>query len=227
MSEFGESPSQTAYARMREAMVRYQLEARGIRDRRVLNAMLSVPREEFVRDDLKASAYDDCPLPIGHGQTISQPFTVAFMCEAACPAENETVLEVGTGSGYGAAVLSRLSRTVYTVERLPALAAQAQANLVRLGYDNVHVRTADGTLGLPADGPFDAIVVTAGAVALPLDYLEQLNEGGRIVIPLGHLPNSQRLYRARRRLDQLEIDDLGAFAFVPLIGKHGWRGHDR
>jgi protein-L-isoaspartate(D-aspartate) O-methyltransferase len=214
------------FKELRGLMVRTQLEARGISDQRVLDAMLAVPREAFVPQDLRPYAYDDTPLQIGYGQTISQPFTVAFMAEALQLIGSEKVLEVGTGSGYGAAVLSRLARVVFTVERISALGDRARARLEQLGYGNVHVCIANGTLGLPDQAPFDAIVVTAGAEELPPDYWRQLADGGRIVIPLGHTPMSQRMCRFTRRADDVEVEDLGSFAFVPLIGQHGWSEQD-
>jgi protein-L-isoaspartate(D-aspartate) O-methyltransferase len=160
-------------------------------------------------------------LPIDHDQTISQPFTVAFMCEAAELAGRENVLEVGTGSGYGAAILAELADHVHTVERIPQLAEQARDTLGRLGYGNVIVHLANGTLGLPEAAPFDVIVVTAGAEALPKPYLDQLAAGGRIVIPIGYRRYGQTMYRFTFDDDKLRIEDLGAFAFVPLIGDHG------
>ena len=214
----------TSFAERRQRMVRDQIEARGIRDHRVLDAMNRVPREEFVPRDLQNEAYDDRPLPIGYGQTISQPFTVAFMTEALRLAGAEKVLEIGTGSGYAAAVLACLANEVHTIERIPSLAQQAERRLARLGFDNVHLHTANGTLGLPTYAPFDAIVVTAGADQLPEPYAEQLADGGRIVIPIGPAPTSQTLCRFTRRGRELNAENLGQFAFVPLIGEHGW--HD-
>ncbi|MDA1049756.1 MAG: protein-L-isoaspartate(D-aspartate) O-methyltransferase [Planctomycetota bacterium] len=210
------------FARLRQRMVNAQLRARGIRDPRVLAAMLAVPREAFVPEVSKAEVYADSPQPIGAGQTISQPFTVAYMAEAAQLRGAEKILEVGTGSGYGAAVLSHLGAEVHTIERLPALAARATETLKRLGFSNVHVHIGDGTLGLADQAAFDAIVVTAGAATLPPAYSEQLVEGGRIVIPIGRSERNQQLYRFRRGRNALSMDDLGAFAFVPLIGKAGW-----
>jgi len=203
-------------------MVSAQLRARGIRDPRVLAAMLAVPREAFVPETLKEEAYADCPHPIGARQTISQPFTVAYMAEAAELQGDEKILEVGTGSGYGAAVLSRLGAEVHTIERLPALAGRATETLERLGYSNIQVHIGDGSLGLAEQAPFDAIVVTAGAADLPPAYSEQLAEGGRIVIPIGRSERNQHLYRFRRTRNELSMDDLGSFAFVPLIGEAGW-----
>lgn len=210
------------FARQRREMVEQQLRRRGLRDERVLQAMLTVPREEFVPAPLRESAYDDCALPIGQGQTISQPFTVAFMIEALQLRGDERVLEIGTGSGYAAAVLSLASGEVYTVERIPELAAAAAERLARLGYHNVHVKIGDGTLGLPEAAPFDGIIVTAGAPELPAPYREQLAPGGRIVIPIGDSPRSQLMYRYTKQNGTLTSECLGGFAFVPLVGRHGW-----
>lgn len=201
----------------RQCMVEHQLRDRGITDPRVLAAMRSVPREEFVPPELVHEAYNDSPLPIACEQTISQPYTVAFMSEALQLAGNERVLEVGTGSGYAAAVLSQLVPHVWTVERIPTLADSAQQRLRRLGYHNVSVRTADGTLGWPEEVPFDAIVVTAAAQQLPQAYVDQLRDGGRIVIPIGRAPYGQTMYRYTRRGVELQSEDLGYFSFVPLI----------
>jgi protein-L-isoaspartate(D-aspartate) O-methyltransferase len=210
------------FEKARRRMVEHQLRSRGITDERVLQAMLSVPREDFVTENLRDYAYDDCPLPIGFGQTISQPFTVAFQCEALQLAGAERVLEIGTGSGYAAAVLSRLAKDVYTIERIPGLAAQAEATLRRLEYSNAHVFTANGTLGLPEQAPFNAIVVTAGGTSLPKPFLEQLAMGGCIVMPLGDSLYDQSMYRFTKLADELRVENLGGFAFVPLIGRYGW-----
>jgi protein-L-isoaspartate(D-aspartate) O-methyltransferase len=185
-----------------------------------------VPREEFVPESMRTHAYDDCPLPIGFGQTISQPFTVAFQCEALRLTGSERVLEVGAGSGYAAAVLACLAKEVYTVERIPELAARARATLSRLGYANAHVFAANGTLGLAEHSPFDAIVVTAGGASLPHPFLDQLAMGGRIVIPLGESLYGQAMYRFTKRPDELGVENLGSFAFVPLIGRYGWEAGD-
>lgn len=203
-------------------MVAEQLRTREIVDERVLEAMSHVPRESFVPEDLIAEAYDDCPLPIGCSQTISQPFTVAFMCQALQLTGEEVVLEIGTGSGYGAAVLASLAKTVYTIERIPELAESAAKRLARLGYDNVHVRAGDGTLGWPDASPFEGIVVTAGGDTLPQPYVDQLALGGRIVIPLGTYPWGQAMYRFTKTAAGMDSENLGGFTFVPLIGKHGW-----
>jgi len=207
----------------RRKMVEEQLRHRGIIDARVLAAMCSVPREEFVPDEFREAAYDDRPLPIGHEQTISQPFTVAFMCEALQLRGHEKVLEIGAGSGYGAAVLTKLAAEVFTIERIPQLAEEARQRLKKLGYETVHVITGDGTAGLPDEAPFDAIVVTAGADTLPDAYPRQLCDGGRIIIPLGLQARGQTMYRVTKWKDELQFEDLGPFSFVPLIG--GAVGH--
>lgn len=211
------------FATLRQKMVQHQLVAGGILDSRVLDAMGLVPREAFVPAALQDAAYADGPLPIGEGQTISQPLTVAFMCEALRLTGTEKVLEIGTGSGYAAAVLSLLARTVFSVEVIPELAVQARQRLQSLGYGNVHVMIGDGTLGLPTEAPFDAIVVTAGGYELPAPYAEQLAEGGRILIPIGQSPESQEMVRYTKHRGQLTLERLGRFAFVPLTGKYGWR----
>ncbi|MEQ8636561.1 protein-L-isoaspartate(D-aspartate) O-methyltransferase [Gimesia maris] len=207
----------------RQTMIEQHLRQREITDPRVLEAIARVPREQFVPPESQRFAYNDCALPIDCHQTISQPYTVAFMCAAAQLTGNEVVLEIGTGSGYGAAVLSLLAREVHTIERIPALASQAAERLQRLGYDNVHVYTEDGTLGLPQAAPFDAIIVTASSEELPEPYQVQLSEGGRIIIPLGSESTGQRMYRFTLNNGKLSEEVLGAFVFVPLIGKYGHR----
>lgn len=203
-------------------MVETQLQPRGIHDPRVLEALRRVPREEFVPPDLRGLAYEDGALAIGLGQTISQPFTVAFMCQAAALRGSDRVLEVGTGSGYGAAVLSHLAHEVYSVETIPSLAETARERLQRLGYRRTHVVTGDGSCGLPEFAPYDAIIVTAGGETLPPPFVEQLREGGRIVIPLGPRPGGQTMFRYTLNQGRLEKTDLGSFAFVPLVGAYGW-----
>ena len=202
-------------------MVESQIAARGIRNSRVLAAMESVPREEFVPQELRHRAYDDGPLPIGQGQTISQPLTVAFMAQALQLSEDEKVLEIGTGSGYGAAVLSHLAKEVHTVERLSHLAEEARERLARLGYANVHVHQGDGSLGLLEHAPFNAICVTAAPQSLPETYEPQLAEGGRLVIPVGDTHYGQQMMRYTRLGGVLLAENLGEFSFVPLIGKFG------
>jgi len=210
------------YAGEREHMVRYQIEARGVRDKRVLQAMRTVPRHLFVPESMRDSAYRDCPLPIGMGQTISQPYIVALMTEALELSENDKVLEIGTGSGYQAAILAELAREVYTVERHSSLAERATTLLKELGYNNIHVRVGDGTLGWPEHAPYDAIIVTAAAPEVPTPLLEQLADGGRLVAPIG--PRwSQVLVRVRREGGRFREEEITPVAFVPLVGVHGWR----
>lgn len=209
------------FEKQRQRMVQRQLSRRGIADEKVLAAMSEIPREAFVAAPFKAYAYADSALPIEGRQTISQPYTVAFMCESLRLRGTEKVLEVGTGSGYGASVLSQLASEVHTVERIPELGQQARARLRELGYDNVVVHIADGSLGLPSEAPFEAIIVTAAAETIPGVYREQLVDGGRIVMPVGPPQFGQRMCRFTLVNGQLEKEDLGGFAFVPLIGEHG------
>jgi protein-L-isoaspartate(D-aspartate) O-methyltransferase len=200
----------------RHNMVVQQLERRGIRDARVLEAMDWVPREKFVPPHLVDKAYDDCALPIELEQTVSQPYTVAFMCQEARLTADDKVLEIGTGSGYGAAVLSLLVREVHSVERHEELARAAAGRLAKLGYAKVQVHQGDGTRGLPEEAPFNAIIVTAGAESLPDQYLGQLVEGGRLVIPIGP-PAGQQMFRLTRRGNKWQHEALGGFGFVPLV----------
>jgi protein-L-isoaspartate(D-aspartate) O-methyltransferase len=201
---------------------------RGIRDRHVLAAMAEVPREAFVPPALQSAAYDDSALPIDYGQTISQPFVVALMLEAAALGRADRVLDVGTGSGYAAAVMSRIVRHVYTIERVAALAARAETRLASLGYVNVTVATGDGTLGWPEHAPFDAIVVAAGGrPEAPPALVEQLATGGRLVIPLGYEADTQELVRLTREpRGYLRRESLGDVRFVPLVGAGGWTATD-
>ena len=214
--------SEVKYTKSRWEMVRDHLQQRGVKDRRVLSAMAMVPREKFVAKSLRPDAYADSPLPIGYGQTISQPLTVALMAEAAQLSSSDKILEVGTGSGYAAAVLSQLVHEVHTVERIPELAEKAKGRMALLEYQNVHVHIADGSLGYPPAAPFDAILVTAAAPHLPPVYFEQLADRGRAIIPLGDLAGRQRLFRFTRHNDRLFREDLGPFSFVPLVGEYGW-----
>ena len=200
----------------RHKMVVEQLEQRGIHDPRVQEAMDWVPRHEFVPAALLDEAYEDRALPIALGQTISQPYTVAFMCQEARIAAGDKVLEIGTGTGYGAAVLSLLSREVHTIERHEELFVAARDRLTRLGYKNVRCYLDDGSCGLPAAAPFDAIVCTAGAADLPTAYPEQLAEGGRLLIPIGP-PSRQQMVRIMRLGGKLQHEVLGNFGFVPLV----------
>ena len=202
-------------------MVKRQLKRRGIRDDPLLEAFLRVPRHEFVPEDLREQAYTDGPLPIGHGQTISQPYMVAVMTSLAELKPGHRALEIGTGSGYQTAILAEMVSTVYTVERKPEIAEQARQNLQRLDYTNIHFEVANGTLGWEEAAPFDAIVVTAGAPEIPAPFLDQLALGGRLVVPIeeGH---SQVLYRVKRTAEGFDKERGERCTFVPLIGKHGW-----
>ncbi len=203
-------------------MVAKQLRARDITDERVLAAFERVPREAFVAPDQVDSAYDDSPLPIGDGQTISQPYIVALTTQALRLAGHEHVLEIGTGSGYAAAILGQLATSVVTIERIGSLATMAGARLAALGHTNVHVHHADGTLGWAPDAPYEAIAVAAGAPRPPRALLEQLAVGGRLVIPFGP-HDHQRLVRITRTgASTWTEENLGAVRFVPLVGAHGW-----
>ena len=209
-------------AAQRHRMVDRQIEGRGVRDPAVLAAMRSVPREHFLPPELEEFAYQDNPLPIERGQTISQPFIVALMTEALRLGPQDRVLEIGTGSGYAAAILARIAREVYTIERHAELAETATGRLAQLGFDNVVVRHGDGTLGWPEHAPYDAIVVTAGGPQVPEPLLAQLAPGGRLVIPVGE-EKVQELVRVTRRADgSFEREELGGVRFVPLIGAEGW-----
>jgi protein-L-isoaspartate(D-aspartate) O-methyltransferase len=211
------------FAALHREMVNAQLVARGIRDPAVLQAMSTVPREAFVAADQRQFAYADAPLPIGQGQTISQPYMVALMTEALEVTPDDRVLEIGTGSGYAAAILSRIAREVYTVERRPELARAAEARFQQLGYHNIHVHIADGTLGWAERAPYDGIVVTAGGPAIPDPLLDQLGEGGRLVIPVGPTSHLQELLRVRRSEEgAYRRENLGRVRFVPLVGEAGW-----
>jgi protein-L-isoaspartate(D-aspartate) O-methyltransferase len=202
-------------------MVTEQLVKRGIADARVLEAMRRVPRHLFVDEALRDKAYGDHPLPIGEGQTISQPFMVARMSELLRLTGTEKVLEIGTGSGYQAAVLARLASRVCTVERLPKLAARARQTLEAIGASNVWVRTANGTFGWPDEAPFDRIVVTAGGPSVPPPLLDQLAEGGRMIIPVGS-EDSQRLQVVDKVGGQVRMTEDSGCVFVKLIGKYAW-----
>jgi protein-L-isoaspartate(D-aspartate) O-methyltransferase len=211
------------YTISRRRMVEEQVIDRGVTDPRVINAMLKVPRHNFVEEALAGKSYQDAPLPIGEKQTISQPYMVAVMSEALMLDGTETVLEVGTGSGYQAAVLALLAERVFSLERIPSLARSARKALDSNGFSKVNIRLADGTLGWLDKAPFDAIIVTAGAPQVPQEYLKQLAVGGRLVIPVGDR-ESQVLMRMTRvgENDYKEEKMLGC-RFVPLIGNHGWK----
>ena len=207
----------------RERMVREQIASRGVRDPAVLDAMARVPREEFVTPDLRRRAYDDAPLPIEDGQTISQPYIVALMLDAARIGPADKVLEVGAGSGYASAVASLLAAHVVAIERHAGLAASAAERLARLGFATVEVHHADGSGGWPDGAPFDAILVAASGPRVPEALRDQLALGGRLVMPVGSSVWQQRLVRLTRRGDAaFDEEDLGGVVFVPLVGEHGW-----
>lgn len=210
------------YQRLAESMVRNQIEARGINDPRVLEAMKSVPRHEFVNESLIDQAYSDHPLPIGDQQTISQPYIVALMTEALQVDKDDRVLEIGTGSGYQAAILAELAYRVYTIERNRTLYERARQILEKLGYYNAICRYGDGTLGWKEEGPFDAILVTAGAPEVPKPLVDQLKVGGRMIVPVGSSFSQDlvKLYRDEKGIHQT---DLGGCRFVKLIGQCGWK----
>ncbi|UFS69059.1 protein-L-isoaspartate(D-aspartate) O-methyltransferase [Geomonas sp. RF6] len=207
----------------KELMIVQHLVARGIRDEAVLRAMREVPREAFVAEGMEAFAYEDSPLPIQEGQTISQPYIVAFMTEALELSPSDRVLEIGTGSGYAAAILSRVVGEVHTVERIGFLAQQAAVRLREHHFDNVIVHEGDGTLGWPEAAPYDAVVVTAGAPEVPESLMRQLALNGRLVIPVGDAQHYQTLVRVRRETETRFLrEELCAVRFVPLIGREGW-----
>ncbi len=217
---FGDEEEYFAY--LRDLMVSEQIEARGIKDKRVLEAMREVPRHLFVPSSLKERAYDDTPLSIGEGQTISQPYMVALMTELLRLQGDEKVLEVGTGSGYQAAILAKLAKYVYTVERIPLLADEAKKRLDELGVNNVQIVVGDGSRGLPQHSPYQGIIVTAGAPRVPEVLIEQLAEGGRLVIPVGS-SSLQMLTVVEKERDKLTTREEGTCIFVPLVGKYGWQ----
>jgi len=209
------------HAQARERMVQSQLVPRGIRDPRVIATLRKVPRHLFVEEALQGQAYGDFPLPIGEQQTISQPYIVALMTEALELTGSEKVLEIGTGSGYQAAILAELADRVFSIERLSGLASRARKVLAELRYFNVQIKIADGTLGWPEEAPFDAIVVTAGSPGVPRPLLDQLAEGGRLVIPVGD-EYSQNLTRVTKSAKGLHYDYYGGCRFVRLVGSYGW-----
>ena len=210
------------YRLARERMVQNQLIPRGIKDSRVLQAMGTVPRHLFVEEALVGEAYNDHPLPIGHKQTISQPYIVAFMTEALKLEGEERTLEIGTGSGYQTAILAELCKRVYTVERIKPLIEKAEELLAQLRYRNILFKTFDGTLGWKEYGPYDAIMVTAGAPRIPEPLLDQLADGGRMIVPVGD-KFSQDLILVHREKDDYKQRNLGGCRFVDLVGVHGWK----
>src|SRR3990172_7954468 len=213
--------AETDFVALRQAMIEGQLADRGIRDQRVLNAMLTVPRHLFVPQTERIYAYQDRPLPIGQNQTISQPYIVALMTELLLLQEDDKVLEIGTGSGYQAAVLGQVAGEVITIEGHADLAALAESLLREIGADNVQVHIGDGSLGWPQSAPYDAILATASAPSAPQPLLEQLAVGGRLVLPVGGA-RQQTLQRWVRNEGGFDHEDITPVAFVPLIGEHGW-----
>ncbi len=217
----------TDFAALRECMIERQIAGRGIRDKRILAAFRAVPREAFVPEASRALAYEDSPLPIEAGQTISQPYIVAMMIEAAGIGGGDRVIEIGAGSGYAAAVIGQLAGRVFAIERHSELAKLAGERMERLGFVNVSIQEGDGTIGLPAEAPFDAIIVSASGSHIPDLLLRQLATGGRLVMPVGEPHQVQRLVKVIRSGEEdYEREDLGAVRFVPLIGAHGWSDKD-
>ena len=210
------------FEKERHKMVEGQLIPRQIFDPLTLEAMRTVPRHKFVPLDMQSYAYADGPLPIGEGQTISQPYIVALMTQSAGINKDSRVLEIGTGSGYAAAVLSRIAKEVYTIERIESLAVKAAACFQELGYSNIHTKTGDGTLGWPEEGPYDAILVTAGAPVIPSSFLNQLKDGGRVIIPVGDAVSQQLIRLLKTPQGQYSREVLEYVRFVPLIGQEGW-----
>jgi protein-L-isoaspartate(D-aspartate) O-methyltransferase len=212
------------YVKQRMRMVDSQIRARGIRDSRLLKVMEKIPRHLFVDEALREQAYNDNPLPIDAGQTISQPYIVALMTEALELSGGEKVLELGTGSGYQTAILAELAERVFSIERIASLASGARKILDSLNYFNVAIRVGDGTYGWKGESPFDAIIVTAGAPTIPHTLVEQLTVGGRLVIPIGgrHSQIMMRVTRLSEDVKDVKKDTLGGCRFVDLIGDHGW-----
>jgi len=201
----------------RQRMVHNQIRVRGVRDQRVLDAMMKVPRHLFVPPAYRASAYNDSPLPIGEGQTISQPYIVAFMTESLKVRETDRILEIGTGSGYQAAILAELASEVYTIELLPKLGTRAGKLLDNLGYKNIHVKIGDGYKGWPEKAPFDLVIVTAAPEDIPPALIEQLKEGGKMIIPVGPVGGVQNLIRGIKKKGKLKTKDVLPVRFVPMI----------
>jgi protein-L-isoaspartate(D-aspartate) O-methyltransferase len=203
-------------------MVREQLEKRNITDQNVLRAMRTVPRHKFVQDAMRLNAYDDNALPIGYGQTISQPYIVGLMSEALEATEGMSVLEIGTGSGYQAAVLHAMGLHVYSVERIKELHTAAITLFAELGYTSTQFKLDDGTLGWPEKAPFDRIIVTAGGPEIPKPLVDQLADPGVLVLPVGRAKRTQQLVRIRKNNGDITLEKLGSVAFVDLVGAHGW-----
>ncbi len=210
------------YERQREEMVKHQIKSRGITDPMVLESLRTVPRHLFVSEALRDQAYGDYPLPIGEQQTISQPYIVAEMTQALELCKNDRVLEIGTGSGYQAAILAEIVYRVYTIERIRSLYIQARNLLDKLHYHNIVMRCSDGSAGWLDESPFDAIIVTAGAPEVPAKLIDQLSEGGRMIVPVGN-QHSQDLVKITKEKNRVHKSNLGGCRFVNLIGAHGWK----
>lgn len=213
------------FTKEREGMVEFQIRSRGIRDERVLAAMRKIPRHLFVPKNLERAAYEDRPLPIGEGQTISQPYIVAVMTENLELQPESRVLEIGAGSGYQAAILTELAGSVVSIERLDSLAGRARGNLARAGITSVRIVIGDGTEGYPPGAPYDAIIITAASPSIPQPLIDQLAEGGRLIAPIGP-KDCQDLVKLVKRDGRVETTSLGGVCFVPLIGEFGWSGED-
>ncbi len=211
-----QTPTAGDFGAQRQRMVEQQLKPRGIKDERVLAAMAKVPREEFIPTGVRGDAYEDGPLPIGYDQTISQPYIVAFMTEQMRPRPNDRVLEIGSGSGYQAAILADLVADVYTIEIVEPLAKTAEATLQRLGYKNVHIKVGDGYKGWPEQAPFDAIIVTCAPEKVPRPLVDQLKDGGRMIIPVGER-FAQQLYLLEKKNGQLKESATLPVRFVPML----------
>jgi protein-L-isoaspartate(D-aspartate) O-methyltransferase len=209
------------YGILRKRMVEEQLVQRGIKNQRVLDAFKKIERHKFIPEDLRESAYADFPVPIGEGQTISQPYIVALMTEYLDLSGQESVLEIGTGSGYQSAILAELARQVYSIERFAGLARRAQAILEELGYTNIKIKIGDGTLGWKEFAPFERIIITAGSPKIPLPLTEQLKEDGKLILPLGE-SFSQVLTLVEKKQNKLQTQNICGCVFVPLVGEHGW-----
>jgi len=210
------------FAVLRKRMVEEQIIPRGVKNPRVLEAFYKVERHKFIPQDSRESAYADFPVPIGEGQTISQPYIVALMTECLGLTGKEKVLEIGTGSGYQTAILAELAKEVYSIERFVSLAKKAEAVLQEAGYVNIKIKVDDGTLGWPEFSPFDRIIITAASPGIPLPLTEQLNESGKLILPLGE-NFSQVLTVAEKKKGKLESIQVCGCVFVPLVGKFGWR----
>jgi len=207
---------------LRKRMVEEQLMPRGIKDPRVLEVFSKVERHQFLPEDFRGSAYADYPVPIGEGQTISQPFIVALMTESLEVGPEDKILEIGTGSGYQAAILAELAKEVYTIERIESLAKKAEALLKDLGYNNITIKVDDGTLGWKENAPFNKIIITAASPRIPLPLTEQLAENGKLILPLGET-FSQVLTLVEKKANQLKHQQICGCVFVPLVGKYGWK----